>query len=194
MSAEQAIERMAEVMKVKALADAAEYVGGREVQRQLRGHVLQQHPPKVAGLGGFELDENAVLRAATHVKALTRKVYKNLAHSFQQAWREDGTLRNLHKERWWKEEHPHLPPLASNTAAMMRWDPGKHDQIDDDLPAVDCLVSDNYLNWMDIHVAGCEECQRHEKAEGRATMPGQMSPQCPQVRDHDSLHHRRRRV
>ena len=40
MSAEQAIERMAEVMKVKALADAAEYVGGREVQRQLRGHVL----------------------------------------------------------------------------------------------------------------------------------------------------------
>jgi hypothetical protein len=51
---------------------------------------------------------------ATHVREVARREYKNLAKQFQDVWREDGTLRNLHRQKWWYEDAEGVPPLASD--------------------------------------------------------------------------------
>ena len=64
---------------------------------------------------------SAPAATATHIMQVLRTQYKNLAHQFQGAWRGDGTLANLHRQRWWRLADPRLPPLASDTAGMASW-------------------------------------------------------------------------
>ena len=67
---------------------------------------------------------------ATHVREVARRECKNLAKQFQDVWREDGTLRNLHRQKWWYEDAEGVPPLASDVAGMMNADPGRFDVVD----------------------------------------------------------------
>ena len=134
-------------------------------------HILEQRGER-AGMSGSGGE-------ATHMAKVLRTGYKNLAHRLQGTVREDGTLANLWRERWWREQDDRLPPLASDTAGMMRWDPGRHDVVDDALPTVDVPVALNVGAFMDMHVATCAVCEAFEARHGRAESPGMMCPACP---------------
>ena len=125
------------------------------------------------------LHEDSGVSEATHVAKVARIAYKNLAHQFTGEWRGDGTLANLHRQKWWWESDPALPPLASDTAGMAAWDPGKMDEIDDSIPTIKCKVAEHIQVFMDGHVAVCPVCKEHERRHGRVMTPGQMCPGCP---------------
>lgn len=121
---------------------------------------------------------------ATHVMGVMRREYKNLARQFATDARSDGTLRNLHTQPGWKAEFGLLNPLASDTAGMMRKDPGRLDLVDDTVPSVCCKVASRVPAWIEMHVAGCSVCAGHATArvlrgEGRPSAPGHLPRACP---------------
>ena len=116
----------------------------------------------------------------THVREVARREYKNLAKQFQDVWREDGTLRNLHRQKWWYEDAEGVPPLASDVAGMMHADPGRFDVVDDAQPTHACAVAQKWREWARGHALTCKECDRVvQAAGGTGFMPGDLPASCP---------------
>ena len=125
------------------VGDAAHDIGIRMVKRAVYDEGRQWHAPRVVPELDVLAGRDQVVEAegqATHVREVARREYKNLAKQFQDVWREDGTLRNLHRQKWWYEDADGVPPLASDVAGMMNADPGRFDVVDDAQPTHDCAV------------------------------------------------------
>ena len=111
---------------------------------------------------GTEREGGGAAWGSDHIRAVARREAKNLAKSFQEAWRGDGTLRNLHGARWWKLDDPMVAPLASDTAGMMKADPGRHEEIDDEIPDKQCTLAAHTYEWVRYHKEMCEHCRHGE--------------------------------
>ena len=176
------LQQLQHAGKLRFAAQAAASIREKEVERERHRLLASWHPPQALPTE-FMLQQSAhssaPAAAATHIMKVLRTQYKNLAHQFQGEWRGDGTLANLHRQRWWRLADPRLPPLASDTAGMASWDPGRNDTIDDSLPTIACPVSRSVHTFMDNHVAACSVCTAHELEHGRANSPGQMCASCP---------------